>query len=418
MNGSDRKRAAVRGAVLAALAMATVPVFAAEVSVQPMASVLAETSSNVDLDPAANNEHQTQGYKADAAALVSFATPSSETSVKPRLTYQYYPDEKDLNRLEAFLDLVTRMDTPRSSFTMFGQYNHRDEVNAQRSSVEFNSVDPSAPQTTDTARVRLGATRDIFLLAPRYAYKLTQTTSIGVSALYERANYSPDDDSSHVDFDFYQGKGFVGWKLSERTELSIGAYASKYKASHFDSESSAYGGSVDVDFKWSALLWSSLNIIAQKTDTDNQRTDTSTTPPTFSRFKEKSNSWGATWSTTYKAAASEWQGTLGRTISPTGGGGLYETDAIRLQYKRDFTQRLSFAGTAGYVKNTAISRDIEGNDRKYARLGTFLRWMMAPTWFVEGGYEYSVDRYTTDPNSANDNTFSIRFGYLGLPRQR
>jgi hypothetical protein len=44
--------------------------------------------------------------------------------------------------------------------------------------------------------------------------------------------------------------------------------------------------------------------------------------------------------------------------------------------------------------------------------------MVTRTWFVEGAYEYTWQKYENDSRSADDNSFALKFGYRGLPRQR
>src|SRR5436190_22788913 len=51
------------------------PVLAAEVYVQPLASVEAQTSSNVQLDTDSTQVEQVDGYFADAAMVIGVATP-------------------------------------------------------------------------------------------------------------------------------------------------------------------------------------------------------------------------------------------------------------------------------------------------------------------------------------------------------
>ncbi len=43
--------------------------------------------------------------------------------------------------------------------------------------------------------------------------------------------------------------------------------------------------------------------------------------------------------------------------------------------------------------------------------------MMTPTWFVQGGYQYTWQKYTDNPDGAANNRIYIRIGYQGLNRQ-
>jgi hypothetical protein len=46
-----------------------------------------------------------------------------------------------------------------------------------------------------------------------------------------------------------------------------------------------------------------------------------------------------------------------------------------------------------------------------------MKWMIARTWFVQGGYQYMWQKYQLDPDGASNNRIYIRFGYQGLGPQ-
>src|SRR5450755_2935554 len=90
------------------VAMAAAPVYAAQVYVQPMATISAETDSNLDLVPASQGgANSVEGNIADASALIGIATPDSETTIIPRIDYRDYPSASYDNRLEGYLDLIS-----------------------------------------------------------------------------------------------------------------------------------------------------------------------------------------------------------------------------------------------------------------------------------------------------------------------
>src|SRR5271170_613075 len=59
--------------LLCAAVVPAAPVIAAEIYVQPIATLTAETDSNLDLDPSTKQE--VQGYLADVATVIGYATP-------------------------------------------------------------------------------------------------------------------------------------------------------------------------------------------------------------------------------------------------------------------------------------------------------------------------------------------------------
>ncbi len=72
-------------------AMLAAPTPAAQVYVQPTATLGAENDSNLDLQPGSNQS--VQGYLANAGALFGIATPNSDSTINARLDYRDYPKD-------------------------------------------------------------------------------------------------------------------------------------------------------------------------------------------------------------------------------------------------------------------------------------------------------------------------------------
>jgi hypothetical protein len=398
---------AARGISTVALLLAA-PTFAAEVYVQPIASVIAQTNSNIDL-AVPSNRQQVEGYMADAAAVIDVSTPLSETTFKPRIVYEEFPQETTLNQLEAYLDLNSLYRSQRSTFTVYGEFNHEDDINAEVPAAQYNDVVPNSPTTPETGHVYVGVTRDIGYIAPAYTYQLTNLLGAGVSGLYENITYSSNVASTNVNFNFYQGNAFLNWTLSQRMGMSVGGYVSRYDATNLDSTANSYGETLNFNYSWSRLVNSTLTVAYQTADI-------SATQPSV--FKETVNDWGATFGTGYKGETSQLRLSLGQSITPSSYGSLYLADQIQLQYDRNVTERVTFTGALRALRIVGVSSNLYGDNRNYFQGNLFLKWMITRTWFVQGGYVYTWQKYQTDTGSADNNLIMIKFGYQGLPRQR
>jgi hypothetical protein len=386
------------------------PAFAAEIYVQPSAQISAEADTNLDLQPASypGSIRTVEGYIADAAAVISITTPNSSAAIRPRIDYRDYPSDSADNRLEEYLDLNAAFRSQRGKGSVYLGYQRRDEFNAELSSAlydQFNPVHPTSPETGRTVR---GATRESLILLPNYSYSITPLTAAGVSAIYQQLNYSPNNTFSAVDFDYYQAKAYLRWTLDRTNDLTLGGYGSKYNATHFDSRATAGGGTLTLDTSWSPLLSTSAGVVYQRTNID-------TTIP--SPLKKVANPWGATFSALYKAAVDQFRMDAGRVITPSGGGGIYVNDQLQFQYDRNFTQRLLFTGAVIARRDRGLTSNVSGDDRTYVRTVVDLKWMIRPTWYVEGGYQYMWQKYQLDPDGAANNRIYIRFGYQGRDRQ-
>jgi hypothetical protein len=129
------------------------------------------------------------------------------------------------------------------------------------------------------------------------------------------------------------------------------------------------------------------------------------------------NAWGAALSAAYKAETQQFRTDLSRLITPSGGGSVYVNNQLHLQYDRRVTQRLSLTAAAVYIRSRALTAAVSGNGRDYLRSVVEMKWMMARTWFIQGGYQYTWQKYQVNPDGAANNRFYLRFGYQGLERQ-
>jgi len=380
--------------------------FAAEVYVQPSGYIGAETNSNLDLTP--GGQQEVTGYLANLSSLIGIATPDSSTTIKPRLDYRDYPTDSGDNRLEEYLDFSSAYKSQRSSASISGTLDHRDELNAELNPAIYDDVNPVQPTSPQTGRTITGATRDSAYVVPSYTYGLTPRLSLGVTGLYQKVNYSPNDDSRYVDFDYYQGKAFVVWAFTQSSDLTFGGYGNKYNATRYDSTATAQGGSVDLNTSWTPLFSTRGSLTLQRSDV------VSAIPPVFNGTV---NAWGGSFSAIYKGEIQQFRTDLSRIITPSGGGSVYINDQLQFEYDRRITQRLSLTTAALWLKNRALTAEVSGNGRDYLRSVVEMKWMATQTWFVQGGYQYTWQKYQIDTDGAANNRLYLRFGYQGLNRQ-
>jgi hypothetical protein len=401
-----RRMRPMKAWLLALPALGVGSAFGAQVFVQPSGYIGAETNSNLDLTP--GGQPEVTGYVADLASVIGIATPTSQTTIKPRLDYRDYPSESSDNRLEEYLDFNSFYKAQRSTASISGTLDHRDELNAELSPALYDDLNPTPPTSPQTGRTVIGATRDSAYVVPSYSYAITQRWALGVQGLYQKVNYSPNDDRRYVDFDYSQEKAYVIWTFSQRSDLTFGGYANKYNATRFDSKATAKGGSVELNTSWTPLFSTHASVVLQRSDIE------STIPPLFNGTV---NAWGGSFSGVYKGVTQQFRADLSRLITPSGGGSVYVSDQLQFEYDRHVTQRLSLTTAALLIRNRALTSQLSGDGRDYLRSLVEAKWMMTQTWYIQGGYQYTWQKYQADPDGAANNRVYLRFGYQGLNRQ-
>lgn len=380
---------------------------AAEWYVQPIASLSEEFDSNLDLDYTGRTTNV--GYALNAATIIGIATPVTDTNVEPQLHYVSYPNATALDHLEGTLDFNTTYTGQRSTFSAFGRFDHLNDIEAELPTAEYNAINPQSPTAPQTGEVNVGVTRNNTYLVPKYQFDITPLVSIGASATVEDLTYSVTNPYALVDFNYEEGEVFVNRDFGPRVNVTLGGYGTHYAATNIDSNAQSKGGAADFEYKWSALARIELSAQYGHTTMD-------TLQPVM--FRGAANTLSATLSGTWRRQAGVYRLDVGRTVTPSGGGGLYVDEQLQTEYDRFITPRLTVIGALLYVRSRGLSADIAGLDENYGQALVSLKWMMARTWFVLGGASYTNRRYLTDPSGAYNERAYVQFGYQGLGRQQ
>lgn len=397
----------VGGAILLATSgVGATSATAAEVYYQPMVTLSAETNSNIDLDR--GKQPQVQGYLADVSTNIGIDTPDSTTTIRPRAVYRYYPKDPGDDRLEGYLDFISSYRTQRSITSIAGTVLHVDEFNAEFTTATFNDVNPNQPPA-DTGRTVVGATRDSAVLSPKFVYSLSPTFGAGASGQYQIVNYSPSDNTSHRNFDYYQARAFLNWAASQRSEWTLGGLGSKFETRNVFSQATGSGAFLGLNSNWTPLLTSNVELFYQRTRVD-------TDIPTPSRAEV--DRLGGSFDLSYKTGLDRFHFIARRSVAPSGGGGVYTTNRVQFQYDRAFTARFSMTGAVVGIRTHGLTPNLAGDDRKYAQTLIEAHWFLTSRLFLQSGYQYVWQKYQNDPESAANNRIYLQIGYQGLGQQR
>jgi hypothetical protein len=381
---------------------------AADISSEPRVDMRVEQNDNLNLDPVTTSDSDVLGYIAEADLLLGIATPRGETSLRPRVRFQDYPDRDDFERFEGFLDMLSRYESQRSVFEFIGNFSHQDLYNSDTPGGGFDPLDPGGGDP-DGGEATIGQTRTSLGVRPTYEYEVSERARLGASVDYVATRYDADEGpSTRTDYDFGVVDGYFSWAVSPSSDFTVGAYASKYEAEDEVETADAIGGRLGYVYRWSATdgIEASVNY---------ERNEIETLLPVL--VEETTSDFGGMLTAFRKLEVSEWRFSVGRTFVPTGDSGKAIIDRFRVQYDRMLSQRLSFRGTARYDTRTGLSELDDSNDRDYARVDLTLKWMMTQKWYLGGGYSYIWEDRELAASDAANNRFFINFGFQGLSRQ-
>jgi hypothetical protein len=404
-SASVRIVASLSSAILVALLPAG-SLRAAQTYVQPQVDLRAEANDNWELTPGGSSDSDVYGFIADLQALFGIATQRSDTSVLPRIRLQEYPDREDVSGFEGFFDLRSIYRWETSDFLLNVRYSHQDLYNAElpRGEQVFDPLDPNFGSDAESGRVIVGEVRDRLRITPAYTYDLSDRLSIGADVNMDISRYNTDQ---RDDFDFWKIGAFTTWSLNPRTSIGADVYTSRFETTENTNETDGYGVGVSFVHRQTENIGVEGRLFYESNDV------VDFVPV---RFEETTSGMGGNLTAFVNGEITQWRFTLEQAFWPTGDGGKSESSQFRAQYRRSLTQHVKFDGTARYFRDRAIGSADDSNDRDYARLELALRYQLAPTWSVSGGYGYTWQEYVDDADDASNNQFFLTVGYRGLDR--
>ena len=161
-----------------------------------------------------------EGFIADLQALIGIATPRSNTSLRPRVRFQNYPDQD-----------VEKFGLPGSSIGLSVgacQSAHDRQVlpagsfKADQQGGIFDPDDPGQPTDPGSTSNTVGEIRTRYQIAPELTFEVTERTRLGGSVEYQAVRFDSDDIEERDDYNYVGGAGFVSFALGPRSDLRFG----------------------------------------------------------------------------------------------------------------------------------------------------------------------------------------------------
>lgn len=410
MSSSSRRVLAPR-ALVAAAVVACLPgvAAAADTYFTPTVSVKAENHSNRALAPDNEPSRDLTGYTAELDLKLGVRTPQSTTDFRPRLRFQQFPDEKDLDRTEGSIDLRHTYETQRATLELVARASRRDEYNAQFvDGSDFDEFDPGNPGTGSDGRVFFSERRTQLEFRPKFDYELSQRTSIGTELRFLDVNYDADGPSNKRDYRNMRGEIYLTRKLDQTLLLEGGVYASRYKTDDDTNKTDAIGMSARLRKQWSPAFQADLTLEVEEATRERGNPAT---------FKRDSTEWSLMGGLMWRGQISRVRLSAGRSQVPSGNAERVKQDEIRIRVERNLSPRLELTAVLRGVRERSNLSALVDADRDFARGELALEWRMTRTWFVKGGASYTWQDRKIATDSAKNRSLFLTVGYRGLAPQ-
>jgi hypothetical protein len=402
--------------LLAALALSSAigvtSAHAAQTYWQPHFEAGVEQNSNRNLAPDAVQEADVTGYVATAEILWGYLTPRTDTQIQPRLRFQRYPDQDDADRSEQFLDFRTaHRATERTSYEVVARYSRQDAFRTELGGAEFDDFDPEDPtEGVDGSPVTGADTRTRIQLRPNVTHQFTELTGIAVSGLAQAIRFDSDI-LDRTDYDYFELRTLLTRQQTPRTEWSGGPMVARFETRDGSNQTDDFGLELAVSHRWSELVRFGAGAFVRRSDIEIVReTEIGT---------ETQTNYGFDVSLIRQTELGRIRLSAGRRLQPNSGGSMTTTDEVRAQYDHDFSERVSMRTALRAYTQDAVGSFAGGDgDRDYARAELGLTWMLTPTIYLRGRYNYTWREIARDETSTNNHAVVVSVGYQGLGRPR
>jgi hypothetical protein len=410
MSSSFRKLC--RAAPILALAAAA-DAWAQQTVITPAVDVGAEWDSNREMLPETANADSSMSYKATLETTFARNTPRSQTTFRPRIVAQEFPDRSGIDPIEAFVDLRTNYRTLKGSFDLLGRWARQDSIHAEFSDAVFDDFDPTNPQAGEQSIVLVGRTRTTTQVSPSFAYSLTETTQLETQIEYLAVDYSQDVSGTSQSYTSPYAQITLAHELTQRSQIAFGPYYSHFETDDDINKTDTVGAVASWRYRWSEITYAMIAVRAERNEVEDQRL----VPP-----QEESTDWGIEFSGARTLRVGSMRYSLGRFLSPSTIGSRRQSDQFRFQYDRPLSPRVDFGVAARMARDTRVGSDpfSTGGDgrRERARAEMNLRWMMTRTMYIGAGYRFAWQNFDGPDDVAKNHAVLITFGYRAFTPQR
>jgi hypothetical protein len=373
----------------------------------PKVETAVEYNTNREMFSDDSQRDASEAYRATLESTIGYLTPTSDSTARPRIVLQEFPNRSGVDPVSLFLDARTRRKTQRLDTDLIGRFARQDTFNAEYGRAAFDEFDPSNPGTDETGIVLVGTTRTSYSAGPKIRYNLTERALIGTELTYERVDYESDSENSRVGYKSPYAELTGIYDIGQRSEIEVGPYWTKFESDDGD-KSDSVGGVFQFHHQWTEV--NRMDLQFKFETSDNESADN----PGVS---DSSSNWGVELVGYRSNRVGYFRYAVGRFISPSGLGSRRETDQVRLEYNRPMSARFAWGGSGRLMQDRATDDSLTSNtgdrDRAYGEL--YVTYSMTQEWYVRGGYRYA---YFDDKNStagaAANHTAYITFGFQGL----
>ena len=354
---------------------------------------------NYGLSSVSADELEVYGPLADLQLALIRRSPLDDLSLVPRFNATYFPDAKESDYENYFLDARWAHRGERLRSDLRGSYAHQTVFESEFTGTDIEG-DLGDPGTGDTGRVTVRDSMDLVEVRERLTYRMTERWTIDGVVGYRAADYDETESGDRVDYESFQGSAGVGWVVSPTSTVSVQVAAGRFEPDPGEI-SESYGAAVE----WRKDLSESQRMYVRggiaNTDTERGAGLSSTSDTSFA------GGVGADW--TYEVTHVFVD--LTATLEPSGIGNVVHRDQLRLSVARELSPRWSLLAGARVIREESLGDEPGIDDREYAAGSLGLEWRVSRQFAIKANYELQWQEYQDEPSDAVSNHVQLSVIY-------
>ncbi len=250
-------------------------------------------------------------------------------------------------------------------------------------------------------------------LAPTFSYDLIESAALNLSYNLVDVSYSDSADANLRDYTTHTGTVGISYTLTERDQLSFTLAYTDYETENADVQSDLYVAQVGLDHIFTETLRANLSVGARRTETTVEAF-TPILPIGFTQITTTEESDGLIVAGSLEQQFRPdvlWRANVSRNITPTGRGGLVQTDQLGLEVRHEWSPRLSGSFNAALYNTEGVEEVLADLDRRFFSLGPRLRYALSERLSMDGFYQYAEQRFEVSDNDASANAVYLTLTY-------
>jgi len=363
--------------------------YAADWTTNTVASLKQEHNDNRRLTTA---EHESvSGRKLDLSANIIAESTFFETDFKPRVTFERYPGDDELNSNNQYLDLSTAYLTESSRWTLGGNYTRDHTLTSEFRETDF----------VESQRRRVKWNID-----PQWLHEFSDWTTFNLNLGTSSVTYEDAESLGLVDYDVKSTQAVISHSLDEGVTINTTLYGSRLEAPAAGNKTDTLGLSVGVDYEDQETFNWGLQLGAQQIEYEQDLF--------IGVLKENKSGYTVDFHLKKYFEFTNWRLNLDRTVLPSGVGRLILQNKIVIRNTYEFAQNLRSNISITALTNKEIQQGATSQNRDYYNSVVSLRWHFVPNWSLNSAYIYQKNKYETSFESATSNVLQLTIFYTGL----